>query len=185
MDARRTRILAGSAFLISLLAATWAGPAAAADCTLSAPTYVNVGTPLTIEGSGFPASVGVDINFSIEGGASDALTVQSSASGALEIALTPEDIDVGVTTVQATAGTACTAQVTYAVLAAGETPPPPASAEPEDSSGTGAEPTAPRSDAEAAIPGDGSSSTAPWVLALVLVVVGSTGLFLTRSTRRR
>lgn len=183
MDAKRARIIAGSALLMSLLAAMWAGPAAAADCTLSAPAYVNVGTPLTIDGSGFPASTGVDIDFSIEGGASDAFTVQSSSSGALQIALTPEDLDVGVTTVQATAGSACTAQVTYTVLAAGETPS--ASAEPEDSSGTGAETTAPRTDAEPVIGGDGSSNTAPWVLALVLVAVGSTGLFLTRSTRRR
>ena len=185
MDARRARILAGSALLITLLAATWAGPAAAADCTLSAPAYVNVGTPLTIEGAGFPASTSVDINFSIAGGASDAFTVQSNASGALQIALTPEDLDIGVTTVQAKAGSACTAQVTYTVLAAGETPPPPASAEPEASSGTGAEPAAPRTDAEAAIGGGDGSSAALWVLALALLAFGSTGLFLTRSPRRR
>jgi hypothetical protein len=184
MDARWARILAGSAFLMSLLAATWAGPAAAADCALSAPAYVNVGTPLTIEGSGFPASTSVDIAFSIEGGASDALTVQSDASGALQIALTPEDLDVGVTTVQATAGAACTARVAYTVLAAGETPP--ASAKPEESTATGAKPTtAPRTDTKPAIDGDGRSSTALWLLTLALVAVGSTGLFLTRSTGRR
>ncbi len=185
MDARRARILAGSALLITLLAATWAGPAAAADCTLSAPTYVNVGTPLTIEGSGFPASTSVDVSFSIAGGASDAFTAQSNASGSLQIALTPEDLDIGVTTVQATAGLACTAQVTYTVLAAGQTPPPPARTEPEASSGTGVAPTAPRTDADAVIGGDNWSSAAPWALALALVAFGSTGLFLTRSTRRR
>jgi hypothetical protein len=168
---------------MSLLGATLAGPAVAADCTLSAPAYVNVGTPLTIVGSGFPASTGVDIAFSIAGGASDAFTVQSDASGTLQIALTPEDIDIGVTTVQATAGTACTAQVTYTVLAAGVTPPP--SAEPEDSSGTGAVSTAPRTDAEPAVGGDRWSSSASWVLALALVALGSIGLFLTRTTRRR
>ncbi len=187
MDARRARILAGSALLITLLAATWAGPAAAADCTLSAPAYVNVGTPLTIDGSGFPASTSVDISFSIAGGASDAFTVQSNASGALQIALTPEDLDIGVTTVKATAGSACFAQVTYTVLAAGQTPPPPppASAEPEPSSGTGAEPVAPRTDAETALGAGDRSSAAPWVLALALLAFGSTGLFLTRSTGRR
>lgn len=183
MDVRRHRILAGSALLMTLLAATWAGPAAAADCTLRAPAYVNVGTPITIEGSGFPAASNVDIGFSIEGGASDAFTIQSDASGTIQIALTPEATDVGGTTVQATAGSACTAQVTYTVLAAGETPPPPASAEPEGTSGTGAEPTAPRTDTESGIGGDDWSSAAPWVLALALVVVGGTGLFLTKPVR--
>ena len=185
MDARRARIFAGSALLITLLVATWAGPVAAADCTLSAPAYVNVGTQLTIDGSGFPASTSVDISFSIAGGASDAFTVQSNASGALQIALTPEDLDIGVTTIQAKAGSACTAQVSYTVLAAGETPPPAASAEPVASPGTGTEPAAPRTDAEAAIGGGDQSSAALWVLALALVAAGSTGLFLTRSTGRR
>ncbi len=182
MDARRARILAGSTFLMSLLAATWAGSAAAADCTLSAPAYVNVGTPLSIEGSGFPASTSVDIAFSLDGAATDAFSVQSTSSGALQIALTPEDIDVGVTTVQATTGSACTAQVTYTVLAAGATPPP--SAEPEASTGTGGAATAPRTDVDAAVRGDGWTGAAMW-LALALVAVGSSGLFLTSSTRRR
>jgi hypothetical protein len=182
MDAKRARILAGSALVMSLLMATWAAPAAAADCTLSAPAYVNVGTPLTIEGSGFAASTSVDIAFSLDGTASDAFTVQSTADGALQIALTPEDIDIGVTTVHATAGTACTAQVTYTVLAAGATPPP--SPEPGDSSGTGATPTPPRTDTEAPVGHDGVSGAALWLLALALVAAGSTGLFWTRSTRR-
>lgn len=184
MVARRAGIVAGAALLMNLLAATWAVPVAAADCALSAPAYVNVGTQLSIEGSGFPVSASVDIAFSVDGGATDSLTIQSTAAGALLIALTPEDIDVGVTTVQATAGTACTALVTYTVLAAGATPPPSATAAPEATSGTGAEPTAPRTDAEAAVIGSGWSSSAVW-LALALVAVGSTGLFLTRSTRRR
>lgn len=183
MDARRARILGGTAILISLLAATWAGPVAAADCTLSAPAYVNVGTPLTIEGSGFPASTGVDIAFSIAGGGSDALTIESDASGALQIALTPEDLDIGVTTVQATAGTACTAEVTYTVLAAGATPPP--SAEPDDSPGTGAASTAPSTDMEPATGAADLAGGTPWGLALALLAIGSAGLFRTRSIRRR
>jgi hypothetical protein len=184
MDARRARVLAGSAFLMSLLGATWAAPVAAADCTLSAPAYANVGTPVSIEGAGFPASTSVDIAFSLDGTASDSFTVQSTAAGALQLALTPEDIDVGVTIVRATAGTACSAQVTYTVLAAGATPPPSATAAPEATSGTGADPTAPRTDSEAAMGGGGWSSSAAW-LALVLVAVGSGGLFSTRSARRR
>ena len=183
MDAKRARILAGSALLMSLLAATSAGPAAAAECALSAPDYVNVGTPLTIEGSGFPASTSVDIDFSIEGGASDAFTVQSNADGTFQIALTPEGVELGVTSLRATAGSACTARATYTVLAAGETPP--VATAPDDSSGTGAEPGAPSTDAETAVGLDSSSTLAPWLLAFTFVAVGSAGLFATRSTRRR
>lgn len=184
MDAKQARILAGSAVLMSLLAAASAGPAAAAGCTLSAPAYVNVGTPLTIEGSGFPASASVDIAFSLDGSASDAFSVQSSAAGALQIALTPEDADIGVTIVQATAGSACTATATYAVQAAGQTPP--ASPEPAASRAPRAGPAAaPRTDVEDEVGRNGGSGSAPLVLALALIVVGAAGLFLTRSARRR
>lgn len=182
MNARRARILGSSALLMSLLAAS-AGPAAAAECALGAPDYINVGTPLTIEGSGFPASTGVEISLSIEGGASDAFAVESSADGTFRIELTPEDFDVGVTTLQATAGSTCTAQVTYSVLAAGEAPP--VATAPDDSSGTGAEPGAPSTDAETAVGLDSSSTLAPWLLAFTFVAVGSAGLFATRSTRGR
>ena len=181
MDARRARILTGSAFLMSLLASAAAGPAAAADCALSAPATVNVGTALTIEGSGFPASTSVNIAFSLDGAASDAFTVQSTAAGGLEIALTPEVADIGLTVVQATAGSACTAAVTYTVLAAGQTPG--SSPEPTASSAPAA-PTAPRTDANGFEPTD--SSRGPLlVFALGLVVAGVTGLLLTRSPRRR
>ena len=67
MVVSRLWVLAGSALLMGLLAATSAGPAAAAGCALQAPTYVNVGTALTIEGSGFPASTSVDIAFTLNG----------------------------------------------------------------------------------------------------------------------
>ena len=133
MDARRARILAGSAFAAGLLAASWVAPAAAADCALTAPATVDVGAQLTIEGAGFPASSSVDITLTIEGGASDELTVQSTASGAFQISLTPEEVDAGKTTVVATAGSACSAQVVFTVLGANQTAPP--TTEPEGSAG--------------------------------------------------
>jgi hypothetical protein len=182
MDTRRPGNLVRAAFAAGLLAASLAAPVEAADCALSAPATVNVGSTLTIEGSGFPASSSIDIDLAIEGGAADAFSVQSDANGALQIALVPEDIDIGVTTVQATAGSTCTASVTYTVLAAGATPPPAAAESPE--SGSGSEPTAPRTDTDA-LGGPNGSTGLPWVLALALVGVGSAGLFLTRLPRRR
>jgi hypothetical protein len=182
MNARRARILAGSVFLMGLLAAAAAGPAAAAGCALSAPAYANVGTPLTIEGSGFPASTSVDIAFSLDGSPSDSFTAQSTAAGALEIALTPEDADIGVTTVQASAGSACTATATYTVLAAGETPG--ASPEPAASAAPQTGPGAPPTDTDEIVGTTGWSGSAAMVLALALVVAGATGLLLTRSPRR-
>jgi len=182
MNARRHPVLAGAAFAAGLLATVLAAPVAAAECTLSAPAYVNVGTALTIEGSGFPASTSVDIDFAIVGGASDAFSVQTDATGALQIALVPDDIDIGETTVEATAGSTCTASVTYTVLAAGATPPPALTEEPE--TGTGNAPTAPGTDKGSGIGGGGSTGL-PWVLGLALVGAGSTGLYLTRSPRRR
>lgn len=182
MVTRRTRILAGTTLLLAVLAVTGAPTVAAADCALSAPEYVNVGTELAIEGSGFPASTSIDVDLAIEGGASDAFSVQSDANGSLQIALVPEDIDIGVTTVQATAGSTCTASVTYTVLAAGATPPPAPTEEP--GSATASEPTAPRTDMGSGMGGGGSAGL-PWILGLTLVGAGSAGLYLTRSPRRR
>ena len=183
MVARRARDLVGTMLLLGALTALGVTPVAAADCTLSAPSYVNVGSELTIDGSGFPGSTSVDIDLAIEGGASDAFAVQTDAAGALQIAMVPEDIDIGVTTVQATAGTACTASVTYTVLAAGATPPPAPTEEP--GAVTGGEPTVPSTDTDGWA-GSGSGSTGlVWVLALALVGAGSAGLFLTRSPRQR
>jgi hypothetical protein len=178
MDARRARNLAGAMGFIGLVAATAAGPAAAADCALSAPAYVNVGTPLTIEGSGFPPSTSVDIAFSLDGSPSDSFTVQSTAAGALEIALTPEDADIGVTTIEASAGSTCTASATYSVLAAGQTPGP--SSEPA----TSAAPGAPRTDTADVVGPTGWSISAAVLLALALLVAGATGLLLTRAPER-
>lgn len=185
MDARQARILVASVFVSSLLVVTLSTPASAADCLLSAPAYVNVGTPLTILGTGFPASSSVDIALSVQGGGSDAFSVQSDPNGALQISSTPEDIDIGVTTVEATAGTVCAAQVTYTVLAAGATPPPAATSEPADTSGTSAAPNAPRTDATDVETATSSGFAGVRILALALIVVGGASLLLTRSTRRR
>lgn len=182
MDTGRARILTGSALLMSLLTTAFAPPAAAADCTLTAPAYVNVGTPISIEGAGFPASVDVDISLEIEGGPSDEFLVQSDASGAIQLVLTPEDIDVGVTTLAATAGSACMAEVTYTVLAAGATPPP-ATPEPTDSGETGAEPQAPLTDVDIAGGPEPFSSTW-WAVALILVALGLAGRLITRPDGR-
>jgi hypothetical protein len=181
MDARRARIVGGSALVMSLLTTIWSGTTTAAvACTLSAPAYVNVGTPLTIEGSGFPASTTVDIALSIQGGGSDAFSVQSDAAGSLQIALTPEAVDVGVTTIEATAGTTCTAQATYTVLEAGATPP---AEEPAGTPAPVAEPSAPPTDAIAG--DDGGPGLNPWALAITLVLAGYVGLALTRFGRQR
>jgi hypothetical protein len=182
MDVGRARVLAAAGLMVGTLLAISAGPAAGAECSLSAPSYVNVGTPVTIEGEGFPASSDIDISVSIEGGASDAFSIQSNAGGTLAIALTPEAIDIGVTTIAATAGSVCTAQVTYTVLASGQTPPP-ATPTPDDSA-LGSAPGAPQTDANE--PGGiaEGQGTPPWMLALWLVGAGIAGLLLTRSTRR-
>lgn len=183
MDTRHARVLGGSALLVSLLAGTFASSASAADCTLTAPTYINVGATLTVDGAGFPASTSVDIDLSIEGGASDAFSVQTDSAGGMQIALTLEDIDIGVTTVQATAGSICTASVTYTVLAAGATPPPDPTEEP--ASGTGSEPSVPSTDMYTGTGGGGGPMGLLWVLAFALLAAGSAGLYLTRSPRRR
>lgn len=184
MVARRAQILVGAAITLSVLATAWAVPVAGAvTCTLSAPTYVNVGTPLSISGSGFPASSAVDVTFSIDGKESDAFTVQSDASGGLQIALTPEAIDIGVTTVDATAGSSCTAQVVYTVLPLGATPPP--TTEPEPSSGTGAEAAAPPTDMAPPGSSEPAESPDPWFLGFGLLAAGGIGLLLTRRAERR
>ena len=77
MDTRRARTLAGSTFLLGLLVSALVSPVAAAECALSAPATVKVGTPLAINGSGFPASSTIDVALTIEGGTPDAFTVTS------------------------------------------------------------------------------------------------------------
>jgi hypothetical protein len=180
MVADRARVVTVSGLLASLLVMVWAAPVSAA-CALSAPDYVNVGTELTIEGSGFPASASVDIALSIEGGASDAFTAQADASGGLQIALTPETIDIGATTLIATAGSTCTAEVTYTVLAAGVAPP--SEPEPEATEETDTPPSAPQTDS-ATRSHRGDATNVGWLLAIGLVTIGSLGLVRSRLTGR-
>lgn len=185
MVARHVRILVGSVFSATLLACSLVVPVAAAECVLVAPATANVGSPLTIEGTGFPVSSQVDIALSVQGGPSDAFTVQSSANGELHINLTPEDTDAGVTTVTATAGSTCTAEVVFTVLGVGETAPP--TTEPDGSAaGEGAEPTAPRTDLSS-VQGELTASLpgSAWFLALLILAIGMWGLIAGRSARRR
>lgn len=181
MDARRIRILLGPGIAAGVLATLLAAPVAAADCVLTAPAAVNVGDALTIEGTGFPASTSIDIELSIDGSAVDSFTQQSDASGNLSISLTPEDADLGTTRVVATAGSTCTAEVTYVVLAAGETLPP--TAEPEGDAGAGA--TAPRTDASGITESPNGTNGITAALAIVLLAIGAAGLVSTRATGKR
>lgn len=185
MDARRARILAGSVIVAGLLGASWVVPVAAAGCSVTAPATVNVGGQLTMNGTGFPAGASVVVKVSIEGGATDEFTLQANSSGGFQINQAPETADLGKTTVVATAGTACTAQVVYTVLGAGVTAPP--TAAPSDpAAGSGSDPTAPRTDA-IADPGAGTTDATGtwWLLAILAVVLGLVGLVATRTTRTR
>lgn len=182
MDTRRLRIVVGAAVAAGLMAGTLVTPAAAADCALSAPDTVNVGTQLTIEGTGFPSSSSVDIAITIEDGAADEFTIQTNASGAFQINLAPEDADTGSTTVVATAGTACSAQITYVVLAAGETAPP-TSAPAESPGAAGSGPDAPRTDADDSR--DEGADSRAWLMTLLVLVIGAAGLFSTRARATR
>ena len=186
MRGRRARVVAGVALMGSLLAA-WATPAAGAGCVLSAPAYVNVGTPLTVAGSGFPVSANVDVTITIAGGSPDGFSIQSDAAGAFQIVSTPEALDIGATTVAATSGASCTAQVNYTVLAAGATPPPATPAPTDepgtgDTGGTGAAPGAPSTDAVSVA--STGVALGNWALAILIVTIGGASLLL-RAPRRR
>lgn len=180
MDARRVRILVGSICSAGMLMSLLVTPAAAA-CALSAPDSVDIGSPLNIQGSGFPASTTVDVSITIEGGSPDEFTVQSDASGGFAIGLTPEAADTGITTVVASAGADCTAQTVIAVGVdvVAETPEPTAEAE-----GVGAAP--PRSDGEDLgqdrAPG---ASTLPWLMGGLMFLLGIGGVYATRPARKR
>ena len=176
MNAKGLRILAGSICSAGLLMSMLAPPVAAA-CALNAPESVDIGSPLTIEGSGFPASTTVDVSITIAGGPSDELTVQSDGSGAFEFGYTPEAADAGVTTYVATAGADCTAQAVVAVGVdvVAETPEP-----------TAAEAEAPpRTDMDRVAGTPATRGSVTLLLAAFLVVVGIGGLFATRQTRSR
>ena len=166
VDARRIRILAAPAFVAVLLALLWVGPAAAADCALSAPSTAKVGTPLAIGGTAFPANAIVDIELTVNGATTDQFSVRSDAAGGFQFSLTPEAADAGKTTVVATAGSACSARVVSTVLGPNDGPP--------------------RTD-RALAPGEDPAG-APlnaWVLALVALIIGMIGLIATRPTQGR
>ena len=177
MDTRRARILAGSTFVLGLLVSVLVSPVAAATCALSAPPTVKIGTPLAIKGSGFPASSTIDVALTIEGGTPDAFTVTSDAAGAFQISLTPEAADLGKTTVVTTAGSTCSAKVTYAVISSAPVAPVAAAT---------SRPVAPHTDA-VSLPGDRGPGERldAWSLAVVVVVIGTLGLVATRPRRSR
>lgn len=183
MDARRARILVVTVFSVSLLFPLLVGPAAAATCTLTAPATVAIGTPIAIVGSGFPASTSVDISLTIEGGSPDEFTAQSDANGAFQINLTPEAADAGTTTVVATAGAGCTAQIVITVgdSSAAVTPEPT-----EAPAGAGAEAIPPRSDTAATVHARTTATPlTAWLVAVLMLVIGIGGLIATRPARSR
>ena len=189
MDAKRARILVVTIFSVSLLTPLSVAPAAAATCTLTAPATVAVGTPLGIVGSGFPASSSVDISLTLEGSSPDEFAVQSDASGTFQISLTPEAADAGKTTVVATAGAGCTAQVVFTVGGSGGavTPKPTQAPElTEAPAGAGAEATPPRSDAAATVQARTTATPlTAWLVAVLMLVIGLGGLIATRPARSR
>lgn len=187
MDARRARTMAAATFAIGLLVSTWVAPVAAAECALSAPLTARVGTPLTINGTDFPVSTAVDIALTIEGGAPDEFSVQSDAAGAFLLSLTPEATETGLTTVVATAGALCTAQVIVTVQGANDPAPTAPTATPTGSGAAASDdPGPPRTDTAVAT---GSHATdaplIPWLLAAVTLTIGVAGLGATRPTRDR
>lgn len=186
MMGRRTRQISTLTVAGGLLALVVTAPAAAADCVLSAPSTVDIGSDLAIEGSGFPANAAVDVSISIEGGPTDDLAVQSNASGAFTINLTPESADEGVTTVVATSGPDCRAEVVIGVGV-----PAPAAASGGEAAGEsapdagGTEAGAPRTDGVSGAPTSGERPLVLWLLAGALIGLGIGGRYASRPSRSR
>jgi hypothetical protein len=188
MDRRRRR-WPGIVMAIGMLNALALTPAASAatTCSLSAPTYGNVGSVLAIVGSGFPASIGVDVAITLDGSPFDSVSVQSDPAGAFDLQLTPEVADIGAWAVDASAGSSCSAQAVIQVLGAGQTPAPEPTAVPggaTDGAGSG---TPPRTDAG---PGGGQprSIGVPiilWAFGFLVFVGGIGGTLVTRPKRPR
>lgn len=164
-------MMVAPAIAAGLLVSIGVTPAAAANCVLNAPGTVEVGAPLAIIGTGFPASSSIDIELAVEGGTADQFSVQSDAAGGFQFSLTPAAADVGKTKVVATAGSACSVQVISTVLGPNDTP---------------SAPSAPRSDA-AAPRGEGPAGPPlnAGLLAVLVMLLGMTGLIATRPTRSR
>jgi hypothetical protein len=180
MDASRRRLLVAPVLAIGLLVSGNIRPVAAAGCTLSAPATGRVGMELAINGSGFPASASIDIELTVEGGNPDAFAVTSDASGAFVVNLTPEPIDVGKTTVVATAGSICSAQVQFTVLGENEAAP---TASPAASGAPAAPSGAPRTDTVSVASPDTVARPGSWLGGVILLTVGLIGLLSTRQPR--
>lgn len=174
-------MLSALALASTLLAVVQVGPVAAAECQLSAPTSVEIGADLNIQGSGFPASSAVDVTLAIEGGASDDLVAQTNASGQFTITLTPEAADRGLTTVVATAGSGCRAEVVIGVGV------PAPTTEPGESTGgaAGEGDSPPRTDGVGATQPTGSMPLALWFLAGALIGLGLGSRYASRPSRVR
>ena len=179
MDALRGRILVASAFVAVLLGMTLVAPVAAAECALTAPATGRVGIVFAVDGSGFPASATIDIELTVEGGNADEFSIQSDPSGAFEISLTPEAVDEGETTIIASAGSTCTAQITFEIL--GENEPAP-TAEPTAEATAAASPDAPRTDVVRGSHIDGEDGQGAWSGGLFLMMLGVLGLLASRPT---
>jgi hypothetical protein len=182
MDGRRARLICSAAAWLALTIPLIASPVAAASCTISAPASVKVGTPVTIGGSGFPELTSVDISIGRERSTPAQFTVQSDSAGAFTLSLTPEQSEIGQTTVVATSGASCSAQALFTV----GTATPVASAKPAvsgaaNASSPGAPTSPPKTDSlSQSIGGNTRVPVLAWALALTMVLVGVSGLIATR-----
>lgn len=171
MVAKAARVL-GLTIGAAVLAVLSALPAlGATTCTLTAGAVAPIGAPFTVSGAGFPGSTGVDVRVATAGASTDEFAVQTDASGAFQISLTPESVDTGEARVEASSGS-CTASVRFLV---GE--PPLASDAPRAT--TGAAGDTPRTDT--AGPVGERASWLPWLVALGLLMTGAVGLTVTRT----
>lgn len=200
MNAGRARMMSATVLGLGLLIPLSFVPAAAATCALSVPATGQVGTPLAIVGSGFPASSSLDISIGLEGATPDQFAVQSDGAGAFQISLTPEPADAGKTTVVATAGTTCSAQAVFTVTGATSTPDatpdatptakPTAtrSANPNPSSpprgaAAGSTDAPPQTDIATTSAGRMTDNPAiSWAFAVLMILIGISGLLITRRT---
>lgn len=183
MDTKTAGTRLGATFLVCIALQLSVVPAAAATCTLAAPPRVDIGTPLSIVGSGFPANSIVDISFTADGVPTDDFPQQSDANGSFQINLTPEAEDMGTIAVVATAGANCTARAVIDVSDPSATATPPG-ADPGAGAGAGGQP--PRTDTAGGVtPSLSGASPFAFALAVFILAVGCAGLIATRPVRRR
>jgi hypothetical protein len=183
VDASRARILLSSALAAVLLCSVLAPPVAAAECSLAAPATGRVGSMFAVMGSGFPGGATIDVSLTVEGGNPDQFSIQSDASGAFEITLTPEAVDEGETTVVARAGSTCTARITFEILGVNEPAPTPIAEPTAEPTGEAAgatassSPDAPRTDVVLASGVGVEHEVDAWLSGgLLLIMLGAFGL---------